>query len=347
MNTTTAAPKAAPPADAPTRGRSTAIAISGLRKSFGAVPVLDGIDLEVQAGTVLALLGPNGAGKTTMVRVLATLLPPDSGRAAVMGHDVVRDPAAARGCFSLTGQYAAIDQLLTGEENLVMMGRLNHLGGAGARRRAAELLDQFDLVDARKRRVKTYSGGMRRRLDLAISLIADPPVIFLDEPTTGLDPRSRRAVWAAITRLVDSGITIFLTTQYLEEADQLADRIAVLHGGKVVADGTPGELKDSMARNLVELSFADATAYGSAAALLSGPETQADAEALVLRIPGEGDADQVKRLLDMLAAHYVPVARVMVREPTLDDVFLSLTDHTGGDHAPSGQETGNAPREAK
>ncbi|PSK96289.1 ABC-2 type transport system ATP-binding protein [Murinocardiopsis flavida] len=325
MNATAAAPRARAAAKAVGTGPA-AIATAGLRKSYGAVTVLDGIDLTVRAGTVFALLGPNGAGKTTMVRILTTLLPPDSGTAAVFGADVVRTPEAARRHFSLTGQYAAVDELLTGEENLVMMGRLNHLGGAGARRRAAELLDRFDLVDARKRRVRTYSGGMRRRLDLAISLIADPPVIFLDEPTTGLDPRSRRAVWAAIARLVESGSTIFLTTQYLEEADQLADRVAVLHGGRVVADGTPAELKDGMARTLVELRFAADDAYGAAAALLSGPDVRAEPESLVLRVPGAGDAAQVKHLLDLLEAHDVHISRLTLSEPTLDEVFLSLTD---------------------
>ncbi len=214
-----------------------------LTKAYGSTPVLRGLDLRVERGSVFALLGPNGAGKTTTVKLLATLLRPDGGSARVAGFDLVREPERVRGAISLTGQYAAVDELLTGAENLRMMARLRHLRRAAARARAAELLERFDLVEAADRRVATYSGGMRRRLDLAVSLIADPPVLFLDEPTTGLDPRSRRAIWAAVGELAERGTTVLLTTQYLEEADQLADRVAVLDGGAVVAEGTAAELK--------------------------------------------------------------------------------------------------------
>jgi ABC-2 type transport system ATP-binding protein len=219
---------------------------AGIRKAFGAKTVLDGVDLAVSTGQIVALLGPNGAGKTTLIRVLATLLRPDAGTATVAGHDLLADPVGVRRSISLTGQYAAVDDMLTGEENLRMMARLRHLPPRAARDRAAELLAQFDLADARRRLVKTYSGGMRRRLDLAVSLVARPELLFLDEPTTGLDPRSRDQLWSAVKDLADDGVTVLLTTQYLAEAEQLADNVAVLHQGRIVAEGTAGALKSSL-----------------------------------------------------------------------------------------------------
>jgi ABC-2 type transport system ATP-binding protein len=239
--------------------------VQGIRKAFGAKTVLDGVDLAVPAGQIFALLGPNGAGKTTLIRILATLLRPDAGTATVAGHDLLADPAAVRRVISLTGQYAAVDDMLTGEENLRMMARLRHLGRRAARDRAARLLTQFDLDDARRRLVKTYSGGMRRRLDLAASLVARPELLFLDEPTTGLDPRSRDQLWAAVRELADDGVTVLLTTQYLAEAEQLADQIAVLHEGRIVAEGTAGELMASVgAASLDEVFLALTAVPGSA-----------------------------------------------------------------------------------
>ncbi|CAL9375495.1 Daunorubicin_doxorubicin resistance ATP-binding protein DrrA [Actinosynnema sp. ALI-1.44] len=297
-----------------------------LRKGYGPTVVLDGLDLRVAAGTVFALLGPNGAGKTTTIRVLTTLSRPDGGRARVAGHDVVRDPARVRAAISLTGQYAAVDAEQTGRENLAMIGRLRHLGRAGARRRADELLERFDLVGAADRRVRTYSGGMRRRLDLAMSLVARPEVIFLDEPTTGLDPASRATMWDAIRDLVHTGTTIFLTTQYLEEADRLADRIVVLHKGKVAAEGTADALKAQVGGDRVDLSFATAADLGAATARLDGFP---DPERLVLSVPSDGSAAHLHRLLDDLRAAGVPVTRVSSHRPTLDDVFLALTAPQG------------------
>jgi ABC-2 type transport system ATP-binding protein len=302
-----------------------AIEASGLRKSFGDVEVLKGLDLRVEPGSVLALLGPNGAGKTTTVRILSTLLAADQGTAAVAGHDVARDPAGVRGAISLTGQYAAVDEVLTGEENLRMMARLRHLGRRAARRRTADLLARFDLVAARDRRVATYSGGMRRRLDLAMSLVSNPPVIFLDEPTTGLDPRSRRDVWDAVAGLRASGVTILLTTQYLEEADRLADRVAVLDGGRIVAEGSAEELKAAVGSETVELLFADREALAGAVAALDDPRAHADVDKLGLAVPTDGAAHEIKRLLDLLADHDVAVERIELHRPTLDDVFLGLT----------------------
>jgi ABC-2 type transport system ATP-binding protein len=289
------------------------IEAEGLSKAFGATRVLDGLDLRVAQGDVFALLGPNGAGKTTTVRILATLLAPDGGAARVAGHDVVADPRAVRAAIGLTAQEAAVDGLLTGRENLRMMARLRNQ----PRRRADELLERFDLDEAADRRVATYSGGMQRRLDIAMSLVARPQVLFLDEPTTGLDPRSRRAVWAAVTALADEGTTVLLTTQYLEEADRLARRIAVIDGGRVVAEGTAEELKARVAGETVELFFADAESLAAAAALVGGVE---DAERLALRVPA-GGVDDVRRLLDVVAG----IQRLEGHRPTLDDVFLALT----------------------
>lgn len=297
----------------------------GLKKSYGQVRVLDGVDLTVPAGTVHALLGPNGAGKTTTVRILSTLLRPDAGSATVAGHDVVRAPYRVRTAMSLTGQYAAVDELLSGEENLLMMARLSRLSRADARRRVTELLTAFDLTDARRRLVKTYSGGMRRRLDLAASLVARPPVIFLDEPTTGLDPRSRQAMWDAVRELVATGVTVLLTTQYLEEADRLADQISVLDRGRVIAEGTAEELKARIPGEHVDLFLADAEAVAHAAAGLGDRVVAVEPAARRLRVPTDGSARQVRELLEHLERRGIAVERLALHRPTLDDVFLELT----------------------
>ncbi len=282
-----------------------AIEVKGLHKSFGTQRVLTGIDLSVPAGTVFALLGPNGAGKTTLINILSTLVVPDSGSASVAGHDVVTDADGVRASISLTGQSAAVDEVLTGEENLRMMARLSGYPAADARRRAQELIERFDLAEAARRRVKTYSGGMRRRLDLAISLVATPPVIFLDEPTTGLDTRSRQTLWDFILGLAAQGITILLTTQYLDEADQLADRIAVIDNGVVVADGTPAELKARIGGDVVELRGAD--------------------DEVLRELSTDGSVHALRAAIDELDAAAVPDAHVSIRKPSLDDVFLALT----------------------
>jgi ABC-2 type transport system ATP-binding protein len=301
---------------------SYTIEVEGLTKSFGELPVLTGLDLRVRTGSVFALLGPNGAGKTTTVRILSTLLRPDGGRARVAGHDVAAAPDEVRGSISLTGQYAAVDEMLTGRENLLLMGTLRRLRRRAARRRAVELLDRFDLVDAADRRVSTYSGGMRRRLDLAMSLVSEAPVLFLDEPTTGLDPRSRRDVWDAVAGLGASGVTVLLTTQYLEEADRLADRIAVIDGGRVVAEGSAQELKARVGNETVELFFADVATLGKAAIGLDGGRV--DLERLSLSLPTDGSAASLHQLLDRLDS----VERVDLHRPTLDEAFLTLTERT-------------------
>jgi ABC-2 type transport system ATP-binding protein len=303
--------------------REPAIQASGITKSYGANVVLKGIDVTVPAGSVFGLLGPNGAGKTTLVRILATLAKPDAGSAVVAGHDVVRSPAAVRGSISLTGQNVAVDELLTGVENLVMIGRLRRMSRPAARRRAVELLERFDLTDAARRTVKTYSGGMRRRLDLAMSLVTGPPVIFLDEPTTGLDPRSRQEMWAAVRELAAGGSTIFLTTQYLEEADQLADRIMMIHNGAVVAEGTADELKWQLEGERVELTFGDGPSYGRAVADLDA--VTADPGRRVLAVATDGSAAQVRALLDRMDKLGAEVDKIAIRRPSLDDVFLALT----------------------
>jgi ABC-2 type transport system ATP-binding protein len=304
------------------------IVAEGLTKSFRALPVLTGLDLRVATGSVFALLGPNGAGKTTTVRILSTLLPADGGTAIVAGFDVATRPREVRRAISLTGQYAAVDEILTGQENLRMMARLRHLGRTAARTRAAELLERFALTEARDRRVATYSGGMRRRLDIAISLISDPPVVFLDEPTTGLDPRSRRDVWDSVAGLRDSGVTVLLTTQYLEEADRLADRIAVVDGGRVIAEGTADELKARVGGETVELHVPDEATLGAAARALDDwdghPGTIA-ADTLSVHVPTDGTATGVRRVLELMAARDIAVARVALHRPTLDEVFLTLT----------------------
>ncbi|MEN0130210.1 MAG: ATP-binding cassette domain-containing protein [Brevundimonas sp.] len=290
------------------------IAVQGLRKSYGDVTVLDGLDLEVQRGEVVALLGPNGAGKTTTVRILSTLLRPDAGTVTVAGYDVLRSPGAVRAAISLTGQYAAVDELLTGEENLRLMARLAHLGRAEARTRPAALLELFDLTDAAKRPVKTYSGGMRRRLDLAASLLSRPQVLVLDEPTTGLDPRSRNDLWAVIGDVVRAGATVLLTTQYLDEADRLADRVAVVDHGRVIASGTAADLKSQVGVAHVELT----TTHG------------------IERIETDGSVSDVRRILADVERRELDVSAWQVRSPSLDDVFLTLT---GQPSIPELQET--------
>ncbi|MFE4952414.1 ATP-binding cassette domain-containing protein [Leifsonia sp. NPDC056665] len=282
-----------------------AIEVAGLRKSFGAQTVLDGVDLRVERGTVFALLGPNGAGKTTFINILSTLVAPDGGSAVICGHDVVADPEAVKQSISLTGQSAAVDEVLTAEENLRMMARLSGFGRTEAAQRAAELIEGFDLRDAARKRVKTYSGGMRRRLDLALSLVATPPVIVLDEPTTGLDTRSRLALWAIIRDLAAGGVTILLTTQYLEEADQLADRIAVLDHGTIVAEGTAVELKARVGGEVVELRDA--------------------ADEVVRELPTDGTVDGLRDAIEVLDRLGVPGASIAIRKPSLDDAFLALT----------------------
>src|SRR5690242_15177135 len=294
----------------------------GLCKSFGDLVVLDGINLDVAEGTIFALLGPNGAGKTTTVQILSTLINADSGEVRVAGHDVVREPDAVRAVIGVTGQLSAVDNLLTGEENLLLMADLQHLGKSEGRRRAAALLKRFDLVDAARKTPATYSGGMKRRLDLAMTLVGDPRIIFLDEPTTGLDPRSRHTMWQIIRELVAGGVTILLTTQYLEEADQLADRIAVLDRGKLVAEGTSDELKRRIPGGHIRLQFADASGLESAARTLG--EAAREDDALTLQVPTDGSVRSLKVVLDRLDDEAIAVDRVSVHTPDLDDVFFAL-----------------------
>jgi ABC-2 type transport system ATP-binding protein len=305
-----------------------AIEATGLTKSYGEVRVLSGVDLHVPRGSVFSLLGPNGAGKTTTVRILTTLTPPDGGTARVAGHDIVRQRGLVRRGISLTGQDTALDELQTGRENLRMMARLCRLSNRRAAARTDELLDRFDLVDAGDRRVGTYSGGMRRRLDLAASLIVPPAVMFLDEPTTGLDPRSRTEMWTVITELTRSGVTIFLTTQYLEEADRLADRIAVVDGGRVVAEGTPEQLKQKVSEHRLDLTLADPTAFDHAARRLGDRALLADPNQLTLSVATDGTAGHVRAVLDELDPTRHAIDRFAVHSATLDDVFLALTGHT-------------------
>ena len=302
-----------------------AIAASGLRKSFGDQVVLDGIDLHVTAGTIFALLGPNGSGKTTTVRILSTLIGADGGQARIAGHDLAAEPQAVRGAIGVTGQFSAVDNLLTGEENLLLMADLHHLSRARGRRRAAGLLEKFDLAEAAKKTVTTYSGGMRRRLDLAMTLVGDPRIIFLDEPTTGLDPRSRRMMWQTIRDLVADGVTIFLTTQQLDEADALADHIALLDHGKVVAAGTPEELKRGIPGAHVRLRFAAVAGLDAAERALGGAFRHEDT--LTLEVPSDGGATAVRALLNRLGDTADAVDEVSVHTPDLDDVFFALTGH--------------------
>jgi ABC-2 type transport system ATP-binding protein len=306
-----------------------AIAVRQLRKSYGDQLVLDSLDLTVAEGTVFALLGPNGAGKTTMVNILSTLIGADAGEVTVAGHNVDQAPDEVRAAIGVTGQFAAVDNQLTGRENLVLMGDLHHLPKAEVGRRAADLLERFDLVDAGKKPVATYSGGMRRRLDLAMSLMGDPRIIFLDEPTTGLDPRSRRTMWEIIRELVKDGVTIFLTTQYLDEADELASRIALLDHGTIVADGTPAELKRLIPGGHVLLRFADARGLASAQALVG--DGVRDDDALTLQVPNDGSLRALKQLMDRLDDESIEVTELTVHTPDLDDVFLALTGRPAED----------------
>jgi ABC-2 type transport system ATP-binding protein len=306
-----------------------AIRATRLRKSFGDQVVLDGIDLDVPGGTIFALLGPNGAGKTTTVHILSTLIGADGGQAQVAGHDVARDPDPVRAAIGVTGQLTAVDNLLTGEENLLLMADLRHLGRADGRRRAAELLERFDLAEAARKPVTTWSGGMRRRLDLAMGLVGDPRIVFLDEPTTGLDPRSRRTMWQMIRDLVAGGVTIFLTTQYLEEADELADRIALLDHGRLVAEGTPDELKRRIPGGHIRLQFAYPDGLEAAARTLA--EAVRDDQALTLQVPSDGSVKSLRALLERLDDASVEVDSLSVHTPDLDDVFLTLTGQPDND----------------
>ena len=308
----------------PTSARPPAIEVTGLRKSFGDHVVLDGIDLTVAEGMIFALLGPNGAGKTTMVQILSTIISADAARIRVGGHDLAADPGAVRAAIGVTGQFSAVDGLLTGEENLILMADLNHLGKLEGRRRAAALLERFELADAARKTVATYSGGMRRRLDLAMTLVGDPRIIFLDEPTTGLDPRSRRTMWQIIRELAADGITILLTTQYLDEADQLADRIALLDRGHLVAEGTPEELKRRIPGGHIQLHFHDLAGLDGAATVL-GAAASRDNDALVLRVPADGTPQSVKAVLDKLGQQTLDADSITVHTPDLDDVFFALT----------------------
>ena len=302
-----------------------AIAAKGLSKSYGDKVVLDGVDLQVPEGTIFALLGPNGAGKTTAVQILSTYIGADSGDVRVAGHDIARDPDAVRAAIGVTGQFSAVDKLLTGEENLILMADLHHLGKREGRVRAAELLKRFDLVEAGPNTLATYSGGMRCRLDLAMTLIGDPRIIFLDEPTTGLDPRSRHTMWQIIRDLAATGVTIFLTTQYLEEADQLADQIAVLDHGKVVAEGTADELKRLVPSGHIELQLADSAGLEAAAGILG--EVVRDDDALTLQVPSDGGLRSIRALLDRLDQDKIEIDGLTVHTPDLDDVFFALTGH--------------------
>ncbi|MDX2393743.1 ATP-binding cassette domain-containing protein [Streptomyces sp. NPDC054904] len=303
-----------------------AIAARGLRKSYGDKTVLDGIDLAVPAGTVFSLLGPNGAGKTTAVKILSTLITADAGALHVAGHDLATDPGAVRAAIGVTGQFSAVDGLITGEENMLLMADLHHLNKREGRRTVTDLLERFDLTDAAGKPASTYSGGMKRRLDIAMTLVGSPRIIFLDEPTTGLDPRSRHNMWQIIRELVTDGVTVFLTTQYLEEADQLADRIAVLSDGRIAAEGTAAELKRLVPGGHVRLRFSDPATYRSAAATL--PTSARDDESLSLQIPSDGSQRDLRAILDRLDTAGIEADELTVHTPDLDDVFFALTGNT-------------------
>jgi ABC-2 type transport system ATP-binding protein len=305
-----------------------AIVVKGLRKSFKQLTVLDDVNFVVKKGTVLALLGPNGAGKTTTIRILSTLLLPDSGQALINGFDVVKEANKVRSLIGLTGQYAALDEYLTGKENLHMIGRLYRLSYPDINRRSQELLELFDLVEASGRTVKTYSGGMHRRLDLAVSLIASPPIIFLDEPTTGLDPRSRLIMWDIIEQLVSTGTTILLTTQDMDEADHLADRIVVINGGKIIAEGTSDELKQRVGSERLEITVAKESNFEKAKKVVEEDSLHSDSKMRTLSLVTKGGMHQLKQVLSRLDEAGIDVENVSFRSPTLDDVFLTLTGHT-------------------
>jgi ABC-2 type transport system ATP-binding protein len=309
-----------------------AIAANGLRKSYGDKTVLDGVDLAVPAGTVFSLLGPNGAGKTTAVKILSTLIGADGGEIRIGGHDLSTDPQAVRAAIGVTGQFSAVDGLITGEENMLLMADLHHLSRGEGRRTAAELLERFDLAEAAKKPASTYSCGMKRRLDIAMTLVGGPRIIFLDEPTTGLDPRSRHTMWQIVRELVTGGVTVFLTTQYLQEADELADRIAVLNDGTIAAEGTADELKRLIPGGHVRLRFEDPQAYEAAARALR--EVTGDPEALALRIPSDGSQRELRSILDRLDAAGVAADELTVHTPDLDDVFFALTGGTGVPNQP-------------
>ncbi|MEV0414700.1 ATP-binding cassette domain-containing protein [Streptomyces sp. NPDC050448] len=308
--------------------RSSAIAVSGLRKAYGDKVVLDGIDFDVAEGSIFSLLGPNGAGKTTTVNVLTTLMKADAGTVRVAGHDVATATKQARAAIGVTGQFAAVDELLSGRENLQLMADLKRVRSGD--QVVARLLERFDLVESADKLSATYSGGMRRKLDLAMTLVGNPEIIFLDEPTTGLDPRSRRTMWGIVRELVAEGTTIFLTTQYLEEADQLADQIAVLNQGRLVAQGTPDELKRQIPGTHVRLRFADLYELDAAARVLA--ESTRDDDELTLRVPSDGETRSLRALLERLDAHSIDAQEFSVHRPDLDDVFLALTDHTSTEH---------------
>lgn len=307
--------------------QNAAIEVKSLKKRFKNVEVLKGIDLVIERGTMLALLGPNGAGKTTTVKILSTLLKPDEGDATIEGRSVVHEADKVRSVIGLTGQYAAVDEYLTGRQNLEMMGQLYHLGASKSKERAHELLEQFNLVDAAERDAKTYSGGMRRRLDLALSLVATPPIIFLDEPTTGLDPRSRIAMWDVIEQLMSGGTTILLTTQYLEEADRLADKVAVIDGGRVIAHGTADELKKQVGDERVELVIAKESDFDAAVSAVKGEGLKYSEAERTISVSTDGSVRAVKQILDALADKSIELDSMSVHKPTLDDVFLRLTGH--------------------
>jgi ABC-2 type transport system ATP-binding protein len=315
-----------------------AITATGLCRSYGEHLVLDGLDLGVPEGTIFALLGPNGAGKTTAVNILSTLIGADAGTATVAGHDVARDPDGVRGAIGVTGQFSAVDGLLTGRENLILMADLHKFGKKAGRRRADDLLARFDLVEAATKPASTYSGGMRRRLDLAMTLVGSPSVIFLDEPTTGLDPRSRRTMWDTIRDLVSDGVTIFLTTQNLDEADQLADRIGVLDHGRLVAEGTSAQLKARISGGHIELTFASAAELNAASRMLQAMSR--DDDALTLQLPGDGSVRSLRALFSRLDDAGIEVATVSVHTPDLDDVFFAVTGRPA-DQSPSDQHSDN------
>ncbi|MEU3741308.1 ATP-binding cassette domain-containing protein [Streptomyces sp. NPDC032198] len=301
----------------------TAISAIGLRKAYGDKTVLDGIDIRIPTGSVYALLGPNGAGKTTAVKILSTLIDADAGELHVNGHDLAKDPQAVRAAIGVTGQFSAVDGLITGEENMLLMADLHHLSKSEGQRITAELLQRFDLVEAAKKPAVTYSGGMKRRLDIAMTLVGSPRVIFLDEPTTGLDPRARHNMWGIIRELVTGGVTVFLTTQYLDEADELADHIAVLNDGKIAAEGSAEELKRLIPGGHVRLRFTDPAAYQFAA--LSLTEVTTDDEALVLTIPSNGSQGELRSILDWLDSTGIEADELSMHTPDLDDVFFALT----------------------